>query len=165
MKFSQRHSEPVTDRCGVSLQSVGKARRPAGSECTESNKTKNILIVDDDAAALKLAALVVHRAGYTTTPVSDCNEARAFLRETRPAAILLDMHLCETSGLDFAQEIRANGTAGHARIIAMSAYPDEMDLREVFASGCDAFMAKPLMLRNLPDHLAELLPDSITEMP
>lgn len=60
-----------------------------------------ILCIDDDPAALELTEHALRKAGYITVCVSDARAALKFIREWKPAAIVLDLLMPGLDGFEF----------------------------------------------------------------
>lgn len=82
-----------------------------------------ILVVDDDRSvrASTLRLLIVR--GYTAFEAATAPEAVARTGEIMPDAILMDLHMPSTSGLEAARQIKAQQLFEHIPIIALSATP------------------------------------------
>jgi two-component system, cell cycle sensor histidine kinase and response regulator CckA len=71
-------------------------------------QTKTILVVDDEAAIRRLAQRVLQRLGYKTLEAENGREGLALLTENREKidVILLDLHLPDGSGTEWAEKFR-----------------------------------------------------------
>ena len=66
-----------------------------------------ILIVEDEPKLAEILREYLDRAGYATHVLADGREVAAWVREQRPALILLDLMLPGKDGLDVCRELRA----------------------------------------------------------
>ena len=79
-----------------------------------------------------------------------------FIRNENPDAILLDVHLTYSSGVDILTEIRANEQLKNLHVLMTSG----MDLKDTcIKAGADGFLLKPYM----PDELIQLLHEVFKE--
>jgi CheY-like chemotaxis protein len=69
-------------------------------------KNDNILVVDDDAGALKLMEATLSRMGYRVDCRQDPASALADLGGQRPAAVILDLLMPEMDGFEFLAHFR-----------------------------------------------------------
>jgi CheY-like chemotaxis protein len=71
-----------------------------------------ILVVDDDAKALKLAESALKRSGYRPVCVKDAAQGLAKALEDPPAAVVLDLLMPGMSGFEFLHRLRRRAS-GH----------------------------------------------------
>lgn len=103
-----------------------------------------ILIIDDNAANLKLARIVVSGEGYEVRTATDANDATRVLASFTPRLILLDIQLPGLDGLSFARQLKADPKWQSLRIIALTAYAMKGDEDRARAAGCDGYVSKPI---------------------
>ncbi len=116
-----------------------------------------ILLVDDEAALLKLMAAYLGRLGYEVATFTNTGEAwEEFDREPSAYnAVLLDMSMPGLPAEELAERIlRANS---NVRVIAASGYPTDVGALERSGGGRVAFLHKPFS--------PEMLADCIRHMP
>ncbi len=116
-----------------------------------------VLVVDDNAANLKLASAVLRLAGFDVVTARDAVEAEAELEREIPGAVLLDLQLPGTDGFALARRLRTQPRTKELPLMAVTAYAGEADERRARAAGCDDFVAKPIDSRTLPARVAQLL--------
>jgi two-component system cell cycle response regulator DivK len=111
---------------------------------------KRILIVEDNPSHLRLASLLIKRAGYEPLGAADAAEGLRLAREKRPDLILMDIQLPDMDGLAATRQLKQDVITHEIPVIAVSSYLSEYSDAETRAAGCAAFIAKPY-------HHAELL--------
>jgi DNA-binding NarL/FixJ family response regulator len=101
------------------------------------------LIVDDSAAFLKAASVLLQREGVTVVGVaSNSAEALRQARALRPDVILVDIGLGNESGFDLARLLVKDDQGGNAEVILISARA-ETDYAELIAeSPAAGFLVK-----------------------
>ena len=101
------------------------------------------LLVDDNAAFLEAASLLLEREGVTVVGVApSIAEALRQARALRPDVILVDIGLGEESGFDLARLLAQDGRGGGAEVILISTGA-EADYRELIdESPAAGFLAK-----------------------
>ncbi|POZ62994.1 ATP-binding response regulator [Chromobacterium alticapitis] len=107
---------------------------------------RSILLVDDDANVREPFSDCLALSGYAVTAAATAAEARRLLREKIFSVVLLDMQLGEDSGYDVAACAR-DGQNRDARLIAMTAYPEEYS--DPRAAWFDEKLEKPFDLNRL----------------
>lgn len=105
-----------------------------------------ILIVEDNALNLKLLVDLLEAHGYRTVSTGDGLEAINLARETRPDLILMDIQLPDVSGLEITRWLKEDERTKDIPVIAVTAFAMAGDERRARDSGCDGYIAKPIMV-------------------
>ncbi len=106
-----------------------------------------ILIVEDNAANLKLAVRMVERLGYRADVAGNGTEALNVLGQVRYDAVLMDCQMPEMDGYEATREIRrGEDDRRHLPIIAMTASAMAGDRERCLAAGMDDYISKPVKL-------------------
>jgi two-component system cell cycle response regulator DivK len=108
---------------------------------------KRILIVEDNELNMKLLHDVLEAHGYATITSREGAAALVLARAHRPDLILMDLQLPDISGLDAVRELKAGEETRAIPVIAVTAFAMVGDDRRALASGCDAYVSKPIVLR------------------
>ena len=116
-----------------------------------------ILVVDDHAINLKLAADVLGWAGYQVMKASSAEAALEIMRQTLPDLILLDLGLPGMDGLTLTRQLKAAAATKHIPIVAFTAFAMKGDAETALAAGCDAYISKPVDTRTLAGQVGRLL--------
>src|SRR5256885_16328481 len=64
-----------------------------------------ILVIDDDDMVRRAFCRILSSAGYRTTAAGDGDEGLVMLRESPPAAVLVDLNMPGLGGLDVISEV------------------------------------------------------------
>ena len=121
-----------------------------GDEPTRS-ATKQILIVEDNELNMKLLRDVLKAYGYATITTERGTAALTLAREHRPDLILLDLQLPDISGYDALRRLKDDEETRNIPVVAVTAFAMAGDERKALASGCDGYVAKPILLRKFLD--------------
>ena len=83
---------------------------------------KNILIVDDDSMARKLAEFVLTKDGYNVTSV-DSGKAciECLKKDSNIDLVLLDIEMPQLNGIETLERIRSEKTIAETRVIFLTA--------------------------------------------
>jgi CheY-like chemotaxis protein len=119
-----------------------------------------ILIVDDNAANLKLARVLLATEGYEVRTAMDAEDALSVLETFTPRLILMDIQLPGMDGLELTRRLKADPARRGITILAMTAYAMKGDDEKAFAAGCDGYVTKPIDTRALPSVVADYLASS-----
>lgn len=109
---------------------------------------KTILLVEDveDNRDLVVQILENH---YTVVEARDGLEGLEKAKALRPDLIILDLALPKMDGWEAARRIKADPDLKHIPIIALTAYAMEGDESQALDAGCDAYVAKPVLPKDL----------------
>ena len=115
-----------------------------------------ILVVDDNPVNLKLASHVLEFAGYKVVQAVDAEKALELIQVFPPDLILMDIGLPGMDGLTLTKILKADAQTKHILIIALTAFAMKGDEQKALEAGCDAYIAKPINTRKLPEEIAKL---------
>ena len=121
-----------------------------------------VLVVDGDRDYSKFVTGVLQRAGLASHRVASGEEALAYARKQRPAAVLLDVILPGTTGYEICRELRE--TYGeHLPIVFVSGERVEAPDRVVgLLLGADDYLVKPIDPDELTARLRRLITRAAT---
>jgi DNA-binding NtrC family response regulator len=115
-----------------------------------------LLLVDDDEEACRLLAEVLEREAYDVVPALSADEALAKVNENGPFdAVLTDLRMPGTSGLDLLRTLRERDPA--ALVLVLTAFGDAAAAGEAIRAGAYDFISKPYDLAALRETLARSL--------
>ena len=84
---------------------------------------RNILLVDDDPALLRVMTRILERGGYVVTATTSPHEALQIAKDQGPFALLVsDIVMPGMDGVTLAVELRTQGGVG--AVLLMSGYPE-----------------------------------------
>ncbi len=116
-----------------------------------------VLIVDDDAVILMLAASAMSDAGHEAFEVDSGEAAIALLKECRPDIILLDLQMPGMGGLAFCRWLRTQPRLASLPVLVMTALDDSATIESAFDAGASDFIAKPFNFSILAHRVRFLL--------
>lgn len=117
-----------------------------------------VLVVEDNPDnMITVKALLADN--YTLIEAVNGHEGIEMAKEHIPNLILMDIALPDISGIDAYIEIKKMPKLQHIPIIALTASAMEHDREAILGYGFDAFVAKPIIAKQLYDVLKEVLYD------
>lgn len=108
-----------------------------------------LLVVEDNAQNLKLAQLLLQRAGHDVLTATDGEAGLAQAREGRPDMVLMDVQMPGLDGLQATRQLKADPATAHIKVIALTALAMKGDAERILEAGCDAYLAKPFQYAEL----------------
>jgi PAS domain S-box-containing protein len=118
---------------------------------------ESILVVDDSAANLKLARVLLQHEGYEVRTAVDAEDALRVLSTVKPRLILMDVQLPGMDGLELTRHLRADVATKDIVVLALSASSTSGDEQRALAAGCDGCVAKPIDIGSLRKVIAGCL--------
>ena len=116
-----------------------------------------ILVIDDDEPQRRLLYVLLSERGYRVLLADSGTCGIAMACQERPDLILLDIRLPDISGLEVAGVLKASPETSSIPIAAVTALAMPGDERAIRENGCDAYMAKPVLIEQLLKLVASLL--------
>lgn len=121
---------------------------------SSSQTAKRILVVEDNELNMKLLNDVLEAHGYDVLTTGEGAVAFVWARQYRPDLILMDLQLPDMSGLEVTRQLKADADTASIPIVAVTAFAMAGDEKKALEHGCDAYVAKPINLRNFLDLIA-----------
>lgn len=117
---------------------------------------KHVLLVEDEENIALALSILIERAGYELSHVSDGAEAIRALNTVRPDLVVLDAMIPSVSGFSVCQYIRDTDGLADLKVLMISASGDGAR-RRALALGADAFFLKPFDTKALTGQITDLL--------
>jgi two-component system cell cycle response regulator DivK len=116
-----------------------------------------VLIVEDNEKNMKLARDVLQAKGYQTLEAVTGEEGVKLAKEKKPDLVLMDIQLPGINGIEAFKQIRADARTARIPVIALTASVTPTDRSQITAAGFDAFVGKPINLREFVDTVKRLI--------
>jgi CheY-like chemotaxis protein len=102
-----------------------------------------ILVVDDNAANLKLTRVILAAEQYEVRTAASAEDALNVLETFTPQLIVMDIQLPGLDGLELTRRLKADPARRGITILALTSYVMKGDEQKALAAGCDGYIAKP----------------------
>ena len=109
----------------------------------------SILLVDDDKDTQYAMQYILEKEGYKVYVAKDGEEALKQAEMTQPNLILMDIMLPGMNGYEATRKLKSNESFNQIPIIAMTAKAMKGDREKVKLAGCDDYIAKPFMTKEI----------------
>jgi CheY-like chemotaxis protein len=116
-----------------------------------------ILVVEDDEKSRRLLVDVLGYHGYEVAATDNGESAVASAHANTPHVALLDIQLPGMSGFEVLAQLRGGAFERRIPAIAVTASVMDQDRRRILAAGFEAYIGKPVNIRQLLDTLERLL--------
>ena len=118
---------------------------------------KTILIVEDNEKNMKLVRDILRHNGHETIEATTGGEGVRLASEKKPDLILMDIQLPDIDGIEALNRIRKDASLDGVAVIAVSASVMPDDQQKIVTSGFDAFVTKPINLKQFLDTVKRFL--------
>jgi two-component system, cell cycle response regulator DivK len=108
-----------------------------------------VLVIEDNAANMKLASLLLQSAGHVVLCAADAEAGLGMARADPPDLILMDIQLPGMDGLAATALLKRDPATAAIPVIALTALAMKDDKEKALVAGCDAYIAKPLRYQTL----------------
>ena len=116
-----------------------------------------ILIIEDNAQNLKLARDILNYVGYRTLEAENGEDGLALARAELPHLVLMDVQLPGMDGVEALGRLRTDPVTADIPVVALTAFAMKDDRDRLLAVGFDAYLEKPLNVREFPSQVAAVL--------
>ena len=116
-----------------------------------------ILIVEDNDKNMKLVRDVLQVDGYTTLEAVTGEDGVALAQQRKPDLILMDIQLPGINGIEALRILRADAATASIPIIAVTASVMQQDRTMITEAGFDAYVGKPLNLKEFREAVRHAL--------
>jgi chemosensory pili system protein ChpA (sensor histidine kinase/response regulator) len=117
-----------------------------------------VMVVDDSLTVRQVTSRLLEREGYRVVTAKDGVDALEMLKESLPAAMLVDIEMPRMDGFELARNVRADRRSAGIPIIVISSRTAEKHRAQASRLGVNAFLGKPYQEAELLRQLGELVP-------
>ena len=112
-----------------------------------SDKTKKIIIFDDDEDILSICSYILEEQGWEVYTFTDCNDIIEKVAGILPDVILMDNWIPDAGGINATQTLKKHEELKHIPVVYFSANSDIQLLAD--HAGAETYLAKPFNLEDL----------------
>jgi two-component system, cell cycle response regulator DivK len=111
--------------------------------------SKRVLVIEDHEENRRIVRLLLGSVGIEMIEAETGEDGVTAAEKERPDVILMDIQLPGLDGYEATRRIKANPELRHIPIIVVTSYALSGDDVKAFAAGCDAYVTKPFVPREL----------------
>lgn len=110
-----------------------------------------VVIVDDEADAREVGALILDRCGATVRAASSAGEAFEMIQRETPDVLVADIEMPGEDGYSLVRRVRRlpPDQGGQMVVIALTAHASANDIPKLVSAGFQRYVPKPLQPREL----------------
>ncbi|WP_338767381.1 ATP-binding protein [Massilia sp. METH4] len=134
----------------------GAAREQAEGEQIRGTLRRHLVVVDDNADAAQMLALLLETAGHSVNVCNDARQALDAVVTSPPALLFVDIGLPGMDGYELVHRLRRMPETAKACIVAITGYGTPQDRARALDAGFDEHLVKPVDPKALYGILARL---------
>jgi pilus assembly protein CpaE len=119
--------------------------------------SKKILVIEDDAIALRLIEYTLRKEGYEVLLAKNGLEGISKAQGEEPDLVILDIMLPGIDGFEVCHRLRAEPQTAHLPVLMLSGKAQETDKATGMKVGADDYVTKPVAPRQLVSRIESLL--------
>ena len=116
-----------------------------------------VLIIEDNDKNMKLARDVLQNKGYKTLEAVTGEDGVKLAKDNIPDLVLMDIQLPGINGIEAFKRIRGDKATARIPVVALTASVTPTDRSEITAAGFDAFIGKPINLKEFVETVKRLV--------
>jgi diguanylate cyclase (GGDEF)-like protein len=105
---------------------------------------RDVLVVDDDPAILRLSSAILEGAGYEVVVASDGEQAMECIQASPPDFLITDWKMPGVDGIELCRWVRRIELPRYLYIILFTSRTETRHMVEAIAAGADDFFSKPI---------------------
>ena len=117
--------------------------------------SKRVLVVDDNADAAEMLAIVLRAAGHQVEVAFSGPSGIAVARTQKPHVIFLDVAMPKMDGLKVARQLREQRETQDSLIVAVTGFGREEDRERSTQAGFDHHLVKPVETKQILELLGQ----------
>ena len=118
---------------------------------------KKVMIVDDDVELLNVLPSLLQPWGFQITTLEDSRQFWDVLQAVDPNLLVLDIEMPYLSGIELCKVLRTHPYWYKLPVLFLSIHTDIAIREQVFATGADDFIYKPVVAKKLADRILNCL--------
>jgi DNA-binding response OmpR family regulator len=119
--------------------------------------SKNILVVDDDAANRDIVRLILETNGHKVDVAVDGKNAMEKVVDLRPDLVVLDVTMPDVDGFEVCTFIKGHAALQTVKVVLLTSQDPGRNEKKSKEAGADAFLQKPCSMDVLLSTIKDLL--------
>lgn len=129
----------------------------------QKQRTKSVLVVDDDPMVRQLVAQILSQTGrYQVEASASGVDGLLRIGTKTPDLLILDLRMPGMNGLDVCRAVRRNAKLAAMKVLITTGHPNHPDLAEIQAMGYTDCYVKPLRVETFRDMVERMMASPTT---
>lgn len=124
-----------------------------------SKKQRTVLVVDDEPDIRDIVSRVLQELDedMRIEEAADGYEASIKVGNLEPDLVIMDLMMPRVDGLSLCKSIRENPETRGVKVLAITAFPEQDNVKKMYDAGADLCLIKPLQLEHFKLEVVRLL--------
>jgi len=124
-----------------------------------SQRERTVLVVDDEPDIREIVRRLLHELEpeLKIEEAADGYEAGIKIGNLRPDLVILDVMMPRVDGLSLCKSIRENPETRAIKVLAITAFPEQDNVKKMYDAGADLCLIKPLQYEHFRLEVIRLL--------
>jgi two-component system, cell cycle response regulator len=131
------------DRFVSTAKGINEFLGPQADAITRET-VREVLVVDDDPAILRLMVVILGKAGYEVAVANDGQQAIDCILASPPDFLITDWKMPGVDGIELCRWVRQIDSAKYTYIILFTGRTETRHMVEAISAGADDFFSKPI---------------------
>ena len=124
-----------------------------------SRKERTVLVVDDERDIRDIVRRLLEEldVDLKIEEARDGYEAGIKIGNLQPDLVIMDLMMPKVDGFQLCRSIRENGETRGVKVLAITAFPEQDNVKKMYDAGADLCLIKPLQLEHFKLEVMRLL--------
>jgi excisionase family DNA binding protein len=124
-----------------------------------SQKERAVLIVDDEPDIREILGRLLKELDEDLRVEEACDgyEAGIKIGSLQPDLIIMDVMMPRVDGISLCKSVRENSKTRHIKVLAITAFPEQDNVKKMYDAGADLCLIKPLQFEHFRLEVIRLL--------
>jgi excisionase family DNA binding protein len=122
-------------------------------------RERSVLVVDDEPAIREIVRRLLKEVEPEMRVEEACDgyEASIKIGSMMPDLVILDVMMPRVDGISLCRSIRENPKTQHIKVLAITAFPEQDNVKKMYEAGADLCLIKPLQFEHFRLEVIRLL--------
>jgi len=124
-----------------------------------SQRERAVLVVDDEPNIRDIVARLLKELDPSMRVEEACDgyEAGIKIGSLQPDLVIMDVMMPRVDGISLCRSVRENPKTRHIKVLAITAFPEQDNVKKMYDAGADLCLIKPLQFEHFKLEVIRLL--------
>jgi two-component system OmpR family response regulator len=124
-----------------------------------TQKERSVLVVDDEPNIREIVRRLLNELepGLRVEEACDGYEASIKIGSMEPDLVIMDVMMPRVDGISLCKSIRENPKTANIKVLAITAFPEQDNVKKMYDAGADLCLIKPLQFEHFRLEVVRLL--------
>jgi len=124
-----------------------------------STRSRNVLVVDDEPNIREIVRRLLKELDPDLKVEEACDgyEAGIKIGSLQPDLVIMDVMMPRVDGIQLCKSIRENPKTANVKVLAITAFPEQDNVKKMYDAGADLCLIKPLQFEHFRLEVIRLL--------